>query len=277
MSSSLAPFIPGGEEGNRSFTNQLWTGINMDSIEKEYGYGYGWTKRFDQAGVYATTVAQDGIYPFQDSGDTINGAKIIGGGLTLATAATDNNSPTIQWGGTTGSLFHVSKTSPRALGFEAIVRFGTIVETGTLIGLGEEGMAANNGCLVDDTGAIASKDFFGYRAAMHASVMTIQAVYRLAGQAEVVPLSTALTVVVNTDYALGFRYGGHTDRPDRQKHLEWWVNGTKVKDLDGANTTTVPTAGCPFDELVSPLFCIKAGEAGAKTMTIRQMRVGQRW
>jgi hypothetical protein len=211
-----------------------------------------------------------------DSGDSIDGAKLMGGGLKFATAATDNNSPTIQWGGTTGSLFHVSKTTPRALGLEWIVRFGTIVETGCLLGLGEEGMAANNGILVDDTGAIASKDFFGFRAAMHASVMTIQAVYRLAGQTEVVPLSTALTVVVNTDYSLGFRYGGHTDGV-RAKHFEWWVNGVKVKDLDGANTTTVPTAGCPFDELLSPVAGIKAGEAGIKSMTIRQMRVGQRW
>jgi hypothetical protein len=134
-----------------------------------------------------------------------------------------------------------------------------------LLGLGEEGMAANNGCLVDDTGATASKDFIGFRGSMHASTLTLDAVYRKAGQTEVTALAGALVPSITTDYSLAFRYRRIT------KYGEWWVNGVKVKELDFSNTTAVPTATCPLDELLSPVVGLKAGEAGIKTLTIREL------
>lgn len=274
-SNSYMP-IPGEEgapasSGGVGLTAQLWSGINREECLKNPGYGYGISKRFTDAGVYATTAAQDGVYPFLDSSDTVRGLKVLGGGLEMATAATDNNSPTIQWGGTTGAMFSISKDTPKDLAMEVIFRLGTIVETGILIGLGEEGMAANNGCLADDTGAIADKDFFGFQAPMHTSTVTVAGVYRKNGQTAVTAKSSAHVPAITTWYSYGLRYRAIN------KYLEYYVNGTLVKSLNMANTTDVPTATCPFDELLSPVICIKAGEAGAKSLVVRSVDVFQRF
>jgi hypothetical protein len=275
MAGSLQPAVPSGEENNVCLTTALWDGMDRHTLRDDYGAGYGITKRFVAPSVYATTVAQDGIYPFLDTSDTIRGGTRLGGGLVFTTAATDNNSPTIQWGGTTGAMFSVSTAAPKSLAFETIFRVGTIVETGVLIGLGEEGMAANNGCLVDDTGALADKDFIGFRGAMHASVLTISAVYRKSGQTEVVALTSALVPSVDTWYSLGLRFRAQNEA--NRGYLEWWVNGSKVKELLTTNTTAVPTATFPSAELLSPVFCLKAGEGVAKSMIVRSMDCYQKF
>lgn len=274
MSSSLSPFKP--TISNTSLTAELWAGINRHTIRNDPSAGFYVDKRFNLPSVYATTVAQDGIYPFLDSGDTIRGAvALLGGGLTFTTAATDNNSPTIQWGGTTAGCFHLSRTTPKDFAMEVIFQVGTIVETGVLIGLGEPGMAADNGCLADDTGAIADKNFIGFRGPMHASTLTIAGTYKKSGQTEVSAAAAALVPSITTWYSLGLRYrvrggtssGGHT--------LEWWVNGARVKSLDVDNTTTVPTATCPLDAYLSPVICVKAGAAAAKSLTLRSVQAYQ--
>lgn len=270
MPSSLEPLIPGGLEANAEFTDQLWSGISRDSIDRSLSLGYGFTEKFILLSGFATTVAQGRWYPFQDTSDTINSGAVLGGGLILATAATDNNSPTIQAGGTTGSCFSISKTTPKALGFEVCFKVGQITETGLLIALGEEGMAANNGCLVDDTGAGASKSYIGFRAGMGASSCVLSAVYRKSGQAEVVALTTALTTVASTSYTVGFRYRA------RGTIGEWWVNGAIVKSLNFSDTTAVPTATCPFDITLSPVICLKTGESGAKSLTLKGLAVYQK-
>lgn len=274
MSSSLTPFKP--SISNTALTGELWAGINRHTIRTDPAAGFYVDKRFNLPSVYATTVAQDGIYPFLDTSDTIRGGtSILGGGLTFTTAATDNNSPTIQWGGTTAGCFHLSRTTPKDFAMEVVFRVGTIIETGVLIGLGEPGMAANDGCLVDDTGAMADKSFIGFRGPMHASTLTFAGNYRKNGQAEVSAAASALVPSVDTWYSLGLRYrvrggassGGHT--------LEWWVNGSKVKSLDVDNTTAVPTATCPLDSYLSPVICLKTGAAAAKNITLRSVQVYQ--
>jgi len=266
MASSLEPLIISGGSNYRVWTPGVWSGINKQSIMDDPSKGcYARLSSAQAGGGNATATSENGWYRFLDTSDTIGGAKLIGGGLTLATAATDNNSPTLQHGGTTGAQFHVSKTTPYDLAWELHFRVTTIIETGTLLGLGEEGMAANNGCLADNTGATADKDNIGFRGLMHASTLTLDAVYRKAGQTEVTALAGALVPSVNVDYGVAFRFRKLT------KMGEWWVNGAKVKELDFSNTTTVPVATCPFDELLSPVVCLKAGEAGAKTLVIREL------
>lgn len=273
MAGSLQPAVVGGEEANLSLTTELWNGINRHTIRDDPGSGWFVEKRFNLPSVYATTVAQDGIYPFLDTSDTVRGGTTIAGGaLTLATAATDNNSPTIQWGGTTGGVFQVSKTSPRNWAFEVFFQVGTIVETGILLGLGEPGMAADNGCLVDDTGAMADKSFVGFRGPMHASVLTTVCNYRKSSQTEVTALAAAHVPAVTTWYSYGMRQRYGSGR----NYLEWWMNGSKVKELDLTNTTSVPTATFPFDVSLSPVFCVKAGAAAAKSLSLRSVHVFQR-
>jgi hypothetical protein len=273
MAGSIQPFVPGGEENNVSLTTELWSGIDRLTLTMEPGAGYGVSRRFIAQGPFATTVPQGDIYPFLDASDTIRTGTLLGGGLVLTTAATDNNSPTIQWGGTTGAMFSLSKATPKEWAFETIFRIGTIIETGLLIGLGEEGMAANDGCLADNTGALADKDFIGFHAPMHTATVTVACVYRKNGQTAVTALSSAHVPSITTWYSYGMRY---RVRPGR-KMLEWWVNGVKVKELDVDNTTSVPTATCPFDELLSPVFCVKAGEGGAKSLTVRSVDCFQKF
>jgi hypothetical protein len=243
--------------------------VRRAAIDSDPFHGCRVAKRFDCPSVYASTVAQDGWYPYLDTSDTMRGGTRLGGGLVFTTAATDNNSPTLQAGGTTGAMFAISKSAPRDLAAEFFFQVGTIVETGVLLGLGEEGMAANDGCLVDDTGAMASKDFVGFRGAMHAATLTISAVYRKAGQSEVVALTSALVPAINTRYSLGLRYW------QRTKRLQWWVNGAMVKELDLNDTTAVPEAGFPLDEKLSPVVCIKAGEGVAKSLVLHNLDVYQ--
>jgi len=260
MASTLDPPVVQGLEAYTGPSVGLWTGIDRNAIDRDRNLGFGISERFVAAGLFATDTSQAGAKTFQDTSVTIQGSAVQGGSLAFATPASDNNEGWHQLGANVGSAFSVSLTSPKELAHEQYVKIGTIVETGLFIGLMEEGCAVNSN-LADNTGALADKDAIGFHAAMHASVLTLNFVYKKAGQTAVTLHSAALVPAINTVHALGFRYRNRGG----VRWLESWVDGARFSRTD---LSTVTAAGFPFDQLLSPIRGLKSGEAGIKTFTL---------
>lgn len=210
---------------------------------------------------------------YEDTGDAI--AQIAtddNGVITFTTAATDNNESWIQPGGV-ASVFgtiDTRATGQRSLAFEARFNIAQLAETGVFIGMSEEGLAAAN-TLVDDTGALASKDMIGFHIPAHASVATMSFVYRKAGQAAATVISGLQTMVASTWYKVGFYLDAK--EPNAAKRIKVYLDG--VEQSTYVTDTVVELSTFPSGEELHALAGVKAGEAGAKVMSLDWIRMAQ--
>lgn len=209
---------------------------------------------------------------YEDTGDTIAQIETNrNGAVVITSAATDNNESWLQPGDTKSVCGIISTTAGdnKMLAAEFRVKIGVLAETGFFMGLSEEGLAAAD-TLVDDTGALASKDMIGFHCPMHATAPVINFVWRKAGQTAVTLISTLKTVVADTYYNLGFVYD--PTAPDSRKITVY---------LDNAEQTTYGTAAqlalatFPNGEELNVLMGQKVGAAAAKTTTIDSWAFGQ--
>lgn len=246
--------IAGEENGGLSYN--VWKDAPVESIRRDRNKGWMIDEDFTDCPVFASNTPQSGgQITYQDSGVTIRGKNALGGGLRISTPATDNAEGHHQRGGNVAGVFSVDASAIKDLWHEQRVAVGQLAETAAVVGLGEPGLAAEN-TLVDNTGALASKDFIGFHCPTHASAAKFAAVYRKEGQAMVtveadvwVPTADVagnLAVVVNR----------------AKKRLSWFVNGVEACyiKLDTVSLTTFPSG-----VLLMPLRGMKNGEASAKT------------
>ena len=202
---------------------------------------------------------------YEDTGDAIGQiATDRNGAVKITGAATDNNESWIQPGGAASVMALISDTagSDKLLAFEARVKVGQITETGLFVGLSEEGLAAAN-TLVDDTGALASKDFIGFHAPMAASDCVLSFVYRKAGQTAQTVISGVHTLVADTYVNLGFVYDPQ-EQPS--KRIKIFVNNEEQSTY--VTAANIAASTFPDGEELNFLFGQKAGAAAAKTSTI---------
>lgn len=193
------------------------------------------------------------------------------GALVLTTGATDNNEVGLQAAGGVGAQAIISDATDAkfALAFEARVKFGQITSHNWLIGLGEPGMQSANGMFTDG-GALASKDFIGFRV-LEGDSDELDFVFRKAGQSEVVIKNIAQTLVADTYYNIGFRYQPG-EGADRQ--IAFFING--VEDRENYVTSTqIAASTFPDGEYLSTVLGGKTGAAASKTMTVDWVRLAQ--
>ncbi len=246
-----------GEEGTYYKSRDLWRAMPISEMAFEPGAFYGVSERFVNAPTFATTVSQGGYYPVQDTSATIQGIPFAGGALRFATPATDNKEAHLQLGGAVGSSFKIDSTAYRDLAFEYCFRLNQVADAALYIGLGEEGFAGLD-ALVDDTGALQSKDFLGFHVPSNGSTTAVMsAVYRKAGQAMVTVQSNIATLTAGGVY----RVGGYFEA--RTRKLQYYVNG-----VVGATLLQSAWSNFPDAQLLSPCRGIKSGEAVAKTFDL---------
>ena len=209
---------------------------------------------------------------YEDTGDAI--AQIAtdrNGAVTFTTAATDNNESWLQPGAAASVMGLISDTAgdDKLLAFECRFKIGVLAETALAIGLSEEGLAAADS-LVDNTGALASKDFIGFHIPAHASVATLSAVYRKAGQTMQQNIATFKTMVADTYYNMGFVYD---PKAIASKRVTWYLDNAEQTTY--VTATQIAAATFPDGEELCPLFGLKTGESSAKTLTVDSWAFGQ--
>lgn len=202
-----------------------------------------------------------------DTSNTIQQAATAGGVVELTVDATDNDSPVLQAGGGTGGAFQITTGTAGKLWFEARVQVSTLAEIAVFVGLGAPNATADNGVLVDDTGALStSLGFIGWHAPAAASTCVFDGTYvKASGTAQVVA-SDKHTAVADTWVKLGFKFDPQADT------LTYYVNGVSVgsADVSAAGTTNFPSA-----VLLSPVIAMKTGAAAAKTLRMDWWRCAQ--
>lgn len=257
---------------NRGPSNSIWSGCPVESFRDGIG-GFILEDYFVNAPVFATTVSQNGWYPVLDSNVTLKGDPTTnGGGLKLTTTATDNDFGYLTSGGNAAGAFKIvaKGSGGKKLWFETRVKYGSITELASFIGLAEEGLAAA-GTLTDDTGVIADKDYVGFRVVV-ADGDGLDAAYRIDGGSEVVAKEEAQVLVADTWYKLGMTWD---PSEGASGILRFYINGTSVGTVAGS----VITAGTTFPtgEELALLFAFKQGEAAAKSAHIDWVRCAQEY
>ena len=217
-----------------------------------------------------------------DTTATATGSR--GGVLRLSIAATDNNSPTIQWGSGNGAgsiLLGNTSGAEVKTWFECRIRKSSIADdvSGLFVGFGGVNMAANNGTLEDDTGVLVdSISAFGFRVKHVNSGTTgqnalVDVVYQdSANTAETVLITSAATMVASTWMKLGFLYD---PSEISAKKIKFFVNNVEASTY--LTTTAMDTSTFPENDAMNFVLCAKAGAGTASTVDIDWWRVAQQY
>jgi hypothetical protein len=225
---------------------------------------------------FATTVAQQGIYPFAIGGTTVAGDSTAVNttkelGVLLFSNTTAGSEAGIMLGGPNGS-FRVNPNdgAKGKVCFECGFKLNTITANNCYVftGLSNGTVATND--LVDDTGAAkAAKDFIGFHR-LATSVAGMDTMFQATSQTKVVVGANAATLAADTYTKLGFMYD--PTQIDSNKKIRFFQDGVElagaVNSTQLANTTTFPDNG-----LMTPQFVWKAG-AGAGLPRIDFMTCG---
>lgn len=243
---------------NRIYSGALWK--DFPFIEAQFGDGAKLiTDDFTNCPVFATTVSQRGYYTYQDTGVTMKGLATAGniGVLEVAGNDADNDEGVLVTGGNTTGDFLISTTSPDdlLLVFECRLKKASIANNAAafFIGLSEEATAAAN-ALVDDTGAVADKDYIGF-SVLQAAGSKVQAVYKKAGQTAQTNYADIGTMVADTYMKLGFVYN---PGDPQGRFIRWFVDGVEQK-TSYVTAANLAAATFPNGEELAMQFATKVG------------------
>jgi hypothetical protein len=205
------------------------------------------TQRYSSYIDNSTTIKQSAV---------LSTTNLDWGVIEVAANSSDNDEASITTGGNTGVLANITAGGPYGVIFEARLKKAAITADSSafFIGLSEEGLAAAD-TLVDNTGALASKDFVGFQV-LHDSGAGVDAVWRKAGQAVTNPTNGTdiATMVADTYIKLGFIFQPWASA-DQQ--LSFYVNGAEAKVYGTAANLSAATF--PSGEEMALLFATKVG------------------
>ena len=207
-----------------------------------------------------------------DTGNTIRQlATERNGVLRILTDATDNDEAWITTGGNTGVLGVISNTAgdDKPLWFGARIRKAAVAdnESGTFIGLAEEGLAAAD--TITDGGALADKDFIGFFQP-ETDGDGVDFVWRKAGQAVQTLIPDVAILVAATFVNLGFKFDPMAP-PDRR--IKVFVNN--VEQSTYGTAAQIAAATFPNGEELAMLFGLKNGAGNARSIDCDWWRFGQ--
>lgn len=210
-----------------------------------------------------TYVGESGSWKsYEDTGGSIaQRADEVTGVIRLTTDATDNDEVWLQSCYGAGVLGMVSDSVPYLQAFEARVRFGQIGNTfNAFIGMSEEGLAAAD--TFTDAGAMADKDFLGYRV-LEADGDELDAMYKKSGQTEVEVIDGAQALVANTWYKIGWLYD--PSAPSSKK-IQFFIDN--VDQGTYVTAASIAAATFPDGEELSILLGVKNGSAAASYIDV---------
>ena len=223
-------------------------------------------------------------YPAHISAQTIgNYATYIDTGVTLKQAAgeatgaievagndADNDEGIITTGGNSGGMVAIDATGAGRIAFECRIKKASIADNALsfFVGLAEEGLAAAN-TLVDDTGALASKDMIGF-STLHDAGEELDFTWRTAGETTQVHANIA-DMVADTYMKMGFLYdpGNH---PDDKKIKIFIDNG--VEESVYVTQTNLAASTFPDDEELALLLSTKVGAAAESKLQMDWWALG---
>lgn len=223
------------QTGGEGPSPAIWQRVEAELLMT--GGGNRGTVHFDDftnfGGAVATNVGnKQGYKTFEDTSSAIDQLTGVDGGVVrFLTDTTDNANLVMQGGFSTGVLGAISDTAGDNFltAFECSVRINQIGNTyGWVVGLGEPGMAANNGVQADDGTLVTDKGMIGFRV-LETDGDLLQAFYIKSGQTAVA--WTFKVPVAATWYKLGFL---HDPRHKASERIKFF--------LDGAEQSTYVTA-----------------------------------
>lgn len=251
----------------RGVSPSLWQFFPHQEVQLGFRPGIFFFDDFLNAPLLASATSQNGYISYQDTGVTIKGTSEAGGVLEFAGADADNDEGSLQYGANLAGFLSLPGDKSGGLTIiEMRAKLSVLTDLGVFLGMAEPGFAVTN-ALVDNTGALADKDAWGFHSAT-ATPTTLNAVHRKSGGA-MVTVGAAHTW--DTDYVkLGMVYdpsGRINESPNRT--VAWFVNGVRVAGL-----TDLSVATWPNDQVLTPTFAYKTGEAVEKKMYIDWLCVG---
>lgn len=233
-----------GKNSEAGPSPRIWSRFNLISGVADRNIG---CELFDDFRAFHGTVAANvgsyasgigGYRTFEDTNCSVKPlATEAGGVIELATDGTDNQDVNVSTSGMATGVSCVIKSAAnggKRVAFETRINVSAIVTQNIFLGLGEEGLAANNG-IFGDTGTIADKDLVGFFVAEGAGA-TVLARYNKAGAGGVTTsVATAATLVADTWVKLGFTF-----EPEKSDLFTWYVDGEIVGTFNGLSSTLFP-------------------------------------
>lgn len=205
-----------------------------------------------------------------DTGVTIKQNTDEFGVLEVAGNDADNDEGSITTGGNSGNMLRIDSDGLKATVFECRIKKASIADNAlaVFVGLAEEGLAAAD-TLVDNTGALADKDFIGF-STLHAAGETVAFVHRKDGQALQTVIADCATLVADTYVNLAFVINPDWE-PSKRGRI--YVDGTEQSTY--LTQTMIEAATFPDDEGLAPLFATKVGAAAESKAQLDWWAVGQ--
>lgn len=260
----------------RLFSPALWFDCPEDEIIKGLRSGVRYFDDFinadDEDG------ADSSYLRYIDTGNTIRALTADttalatgsrGGVLRLATDATDNDSPIIQYQSANGAApFLIGNTSGAAwpLWFEARIRKASITDNQAAFfcGLAQVGAAANDGLLEDNSGDLVNSiSAIGFRV-LHDNGEELDFAYQDAGQtAPTEAIANITAMVASTWIKVGFKY---TPMDDAAKQIKIFVNNQCQATY--ITTANIDAATFPENDPMTFVLGLKNGEATATSLDI---------
>lgn len=210
---------------------------------------------------------------FISTGVTIKATAQKYGEVEFAALDAADEEALITTGGNTGTLAIISDTAAdaRQLWFECRIKKSSVADNALAIfvGLAEEGLAAAD-TLVDTTGALADKDFFGFRV-MHDNGEELDVAWSKAGDGVATQeIANIATLAADTYVKLGFIYDPLAN-PD--KRIRIFVNN--VEYVTAVTAAQIALGSFPDGEELALLLAAKSGGATEKKLQIDWWRLAQ--
>lgn len=258
-----------GSTTERGPSYTIWADCPWSAIDDNPTLGIRFFDDFVNFPTHSADSNTTGYASYIDTGNTITQAATAGGVAVLATDTTDNDGPVLQLGGGTGGSFQITTATAGKLWFEARISCDTIADSAIFLGLAAPNATADNGLLVDDTGALATTlGSIGVIApANGSSTLVFKAAHVKASGTSQYPVTGLKTLAADTWCKIGFKFDPTADT------ITWYVDG-----VANATTLDVSDAGStdfPASVLLSPAIALKNGTGAARLLRIDWWRCAQ--
>lgn len=255
---------------DRGPSKALWGDCPWGALQADPNIGFTFFDDFLNFSQHITDQNVQGYSSYIDTGVTIKQLAAYGGVAEIAGNDADNDQGYLVMGGDSGAPFVINDSYQSSLWFEARIKKASIADNACalLVGLIEPGVAAA-ATLVNDTGAIADKDFIGFHVDQ-ADGEICDFTYRKSGQTAQVLLAQAATLVADTWVKVGFKYDW---RAPTDRRISIFVDG--VEKTTYGTAANVAAATFPDGELLTFIWGAKVGTAAESKAQIDWVRIAQ--
>ncbi len=198
----------------------------------------------------------------------------VGGGIRLATDATDNDEVSIQWCSGIGSPFRVSDTAgeERELVFECRFRVGSITTMSSFIGLASPGVAAADA--IDASNVLStSASWLGFHIAGPGS--DVNFVYQKGGAAIQTVKSSWKTIAASTWYHVGLRYNATNNTVRAYFGTGDRTTAMRADDTNIITSTNIAASTFPDSVGLAPTVAMVNHGSSANTLDVGLIACGQ--